>query len=107
MLARQSSTPRAVSALASRVLPAAGVASRVPAAAAAQQTRSLATVQDAPPPPKKTKWGGLSDQDRIFTNLYGHHGADLKSAKKYGDWHKTKEILLKGDDWVWMSHKRT
>lgn len=57
-------------------------------------------MQDAPPPPKKTQWGGLRDQDRIFQNLYGHHGADLASAKKYGDWHKTKEILLKGHDWV-------
>jgi NADH dehydrogenase (ubiquinone) flavoprotein 1 len=64
-----------------------------------QQTRGLATVQDSPPP-KKTHFGGLKDQDRIFQNLYGHHGADLKSAKKYGDWYKTKEILLKGDDWV-------
>jgi hypothetical protein len=42
----------------------------------------------------------LKDQDRIFQNLYGHHGADLASAKKYGDWHKTKEIVLKGHDWV-------
>jgi NADH dehydrogenase (ubiquinone) flavoprotein 1 len=42
----------------------------------------------------------LKDQDRIFTNLYGHHGTDLKSAKKYGDWHKTKEIVLKGHDWL-------
>jgi hypothetical protein len=57
-------------------------------------------VQDAPEPPKRTHFGGLKDQDRIFQNLYGHHGADLKSAKKYGDWYKTKEILLKGHDWV-------
>jgi NADH dehydrogenase (ubiquinone) flavoprotein 1 len=60
--------------------------------------RGLATVQDAPPP--KRTYGGLKDQDRIFQNLYGHHGADLKSAKKYGDWYKTKEILLKGYEWV-------
>ena len=46
------------------------------------------------------RYGGLKDQDRIFQNLYGHHGADLKSAKKYGDWYKTKEILDKGHDWV-------
>jgi NADH dehydrogenase (ubiquinone) flavoprotein 1 len=63
-----------------------------------QQSRGLATVQDAPTP--KRTYGGLKDQDRIFQNLYGHHGADLKSAKKYGDWYKTKEILLKGHDWV-------
>lgn len=68
-------------------------------ASAASQRRGLATVQDAPPP-KRTQYGGLRDQDRIFQNLYGHHGADLKSAKKYGDWHKTKEIILKGHDWV-------
>jgi hypothetical protein len=54
-------------------------------------------VQDGAP---KRTYGGLKDQDRIFTNLYGHHGADLKSAQKYGDWYKTKEILLKGHDWV-------
>jgi hypothetical protein len=54
-------------------------------------------VNDAP---VKRVYGGLKDQDRIFQNLYGHHGADLKSAMKYGDWHKTKEILLKGHDWV-------
>lgn len=50
--------------------------------------------------PKPRKYGGLKDQDRIFQNLYGHHGADLKSAMKYGDWYKTKEIVLKGHDWV-------
>ncbi|KAI6856134.1 NADH-ubiquinone oxidoreductase 51 kDa subunit, partial [Hortaea werneckii] len=44
--------------------------------------------------------GGLRDQDRIFTNLYGHHGADLKSAMKYGDWYKTKEIVQKGHEWL-------
>ncbi|KAH0003352.1 hypothetical protein KCU78_g13624, partial [Aureobasidium melanogenum] len=59
--------------------------------------RGLATVQDAPPVQHKR---GLQDQDRIFQNLYGHHGADLKSAMKYGDWHKTKEILGKGHDWI-------
>jgi hypothetical protein len=69
--------------------------------AAAGAIRGLATVNDpATPPPKKTKFGGLSDQDRIFQNLYGQHGADLKTAMKYGDWYKTKEILLKGHDWI-------
>lgn len=57
----------------------------------------MATVQDGTP---KRTYGGLKDQDRIFTNLYGHHGADLKSAMKYGDWYKTKEIILKGHDWI-------
>ncbi|KAJ6161131.1 hypothetical protein N7470_004527 [Penicillium chermesinum] len=59
--------------------------------------RSFATVSETPP---VRHHGGLRDQDRIFTNLYGHHGADLKSAEKYGDWHRTKDIVLKGDDWL-------
>ena len=45
-------------------------------------------------------YGGLKDQDRIFENLYGRYPPDLKSAKKMGDWHKTKEIVLKGHDWI-------
>lgn len=64
-----------------------------------RHARGLATVQDGPPP-KKTQFGGLKDQDRIFQNLYGRLPPDLKSAKKYGDWYKTKEIILKGHDWV-------
>ncbi|KMP01481.1 NADH-ubiquinone oxidoreductase 51 kDa subunit [Coccidioides immitis RMSCC 2394] len=65
-----------------------------------QQQRQYATVQDpaAVPPPRVH--GGLKDQDRIFQNLYGRHGPDLKNAMKCGDWYKTKEILLKGHDWI-------
>ncbi|RPB23331.1 NADH-ubiquinone oxidoreductase 51 kDa subunit mitochondrial precursor [Terfezia boudieri ATCC MYA-4762] len=62
-----------------------------------QPRRTLATVAEGQP---KRTYGGLKDQDRIFQNLYGHHGTDLKSAMKYGDWYKTKEILLKGHDWI-------
>lgn len=42
----------------------------------------------------------LSDNDRIFTNLYGRHSPFLSGAKLRGDWYKTKEILLKGPDWI-------
>lgn len=98
MLSRHAPSKAAISALSSHTT--ATTASRI-SSLPSQQSRGLATVQDAPPPPpKKTQWGGLKDQDRIFQNLYGHHGADLASAKKYGDWYKTKEILLKGHDWV-------
>ena len=64
---------------------------------APQPRRTLATVADGAP---KRTYGGLKDQDRIFQNLYGHHGTDLKTAMKFGDWYKTKEILLKGHDWI-------
>ena len=60
-------------------------------------TRGLATVQDGG---AARTYGGLRDQDRIFQNLYGRYPANLQSAKKMGDWHKTKEILLKGDEWI-------
>lgn len=59
--------------------------------------RTFATVQDGAP---KRTYGGLKDQDRIFQNLYSRYPPDLKHAKKMGDWHKTKEILLKGHDWI-------
>ena len=35
----------------------------------------------------------LKDEDRIFTNLYNDHGADIVSAQKRGDWKDTKKIL--------------
>lgn len=62
-------------------------ASRLPAQAA----RGYATVRT---------YGGLKDSDRIFQNAYGRLPPTLASAKKMGDWHKTKEILLKGHDWI-------
>lgn len=44
--------------------------------------------------------GGLKDQDRIFTNLYGKHDPFLKGALKRGDWYRTKDILAMGRDWI-------
>ena len=97
MLPRHAPSPQSLSAVSHRVLPSATATSRLSAATSSlPQNRTFATVQEAP----KRTYGGLKDQDRIFQNLYEHHGADLKSAMKYGDWYKTKEILLKGHDWV-------
>merc|ERR1712213_43799 len=50
--------------------------------------------------PVKTTFGPLSDQDRIFRNLYGRHDWRLKGALARGDWYKTKEIVQKGADWI-------
>ncbi|KAH9579270.1 NADH dehydrogenase flavoprotein subunit 1 [Schistosoma haematobium] len=47
-----------------------------------------------------TTYGPLSDEDRIFTNLYGRHDWRLKGAMQRGHWYKTKEIILKGSDWI-------
>ena len=104
MISSRAATPKPVGLLCHRIHPSITSASRVNRTTPKpnkQQSRGLATVQDGPAqPPKRTRFGGLKDQDRIFQNLYGHHGADLKSAMKYGDWYKTKEIILKGHDWV-------
>ncbi|KAI1290191.1 NADH dehydrogenase [ubiquinone] flavoprotein 1, mitochondrial [Halotydeus destructor] len=51
-------------------------------------------------PPVKTKFGNLHDDDRIFTNLYGRHDWKLKGAMARGDWYKTKELILKGSEWL-------
>ncbi|KAG1695761.1 NADH dehydrogenase [ubiquinone] flavoprotein 1, mitochondrial [Nymphon striatum] len=63
---------------------------------------SSSTKKESKPnhPPPKTQFGGLKDEDRIFTNLYGRHDWRLKGALSRGDWYKTKEILLKGTDWI-------
>ncbi|KAN0111197.1 hypothetical protein V8E52_008809 [Russula decolorans] len=58
--------------------------------------RHLATVQDTP----VRRYGGLKDQDRIFTNAYSRHDHGIKGAMSRGDWHRTKDILLKGDSWI-------
>jgi NADH dehydrogenase (ubiquinone) flavoprotein 1 len=49
---------------------------------------------------EKKVFGNLADSERIFTNLYGRHDFRLKGAVARGDWYKTKEILLKGHDWI-------
>ncbi len=40
----------------------------------------------------------LSDQDRIFTNLYGVHDWTLAGARARGDWDGTKAIIERGRD---------
>src|ERR1700759_3080951 len=42
----------------------------------------------------------LADKDRIFTNLYGQHDWKLAGARSRGDWDGTKELILKGRDWI-------
>ena len=42
----------------------------------------------------------LRDEDRIFTNLYGQRDPFLKGARARGDWDGTKELILKGRDWI-------
>jgi len=55
---------------------------------------------------KKT-YGNISDEDRIFTNLYGQRDYRLKGALKRGDWYKTSDIISQGPDWVVDQIKRS
>jgi len=41
--------------------------------------RSFATVSDPP----VRRYGGLKDQDRIFTNVYSRHDHGIKGAQVY------------------------
>ena len=97
------------------------------------------------PPPEKTSYGGLKDEDRIFTNLYrqgdpfikvpplccvhlpvppasamqcpqsheqgqsahlqgglAHSNSTvrLQGAMARGDWYRTKDLVVKGADWI-------
>jgi NADH-quinone oxidoreductase subunit F len=42
----------------------------------------------------------LSDQDRIFTNLYGEHDWGLEGARRRGDWDGTRDLIAKGREWI-------
>ena len=42
----------------------------------------------------------LQDRDRIFTNLYGEQSWGLEAARQRGDWDGTKDLVLKGRDWL-------
>lgn len=67
-----------------------------------------AAVADAAPKEEET-WrvsnysrshGGLSDEDRIFTNLYRDGDWRLEGALKRGDWYKTKDLVQMGRDFI-------
>jgi hypothetical protein len=63
--------------------------------------RSLALRSAAPAEPALARvYGGLKDEDRIFTNLYGELDWRLPAAQARGDWYKTKEIMWMGPDWI-------
>ena len=42
----------------------------------------------------------LADTDRIFTNLYGQADWGLAGARARGDWDGTKDLILKGREWI-------
>ena len=97
MLKNPAPAAQALGASPRHLISTATAAGRLSTVSSISSSRTFATVQEGTP---KRVHGGLKDSDRIFQNLYGHHGADLKSAMKYGDWYRTKDIILKGHEWV-------
>ena len=83
-------------------VPARGEASRPPCGPLGPRRRSPRArhyaVDNAVDPGRSH--GGLADEDRIFTNLYGKHDPFLKGADERGDWYNTKELMLMGPDWI-------
>jgi len=74
--------------------------SSISAVAAGTSGRLFSTAPQSEEPILGRVYGGLKDQDRIFTNLYGEEDWRLKAAMKRGDWYRTKDILTQGPDWI-------
>lgn len=80
-----------------KVNPAGGSGRRLVKVSASVLTNTARGFSNAP----------LKDEDRIFTNLYGRHDWKLKGAMQRGDWYKTKEIVLKGNEWILQQVKES
>ena len=87
----------AASSSSSFAAPSAGLHS---SASALQQAAAAAAAAAPAAAPARTKFGGLADSDRIFTNLYGSQSWRLKDALRRGDYHQTKQIMWTGPDQI-------
>ena len=63
------------------------------------QMRSLNAASMTQLPLRMRSYGNISDQDRIFTNVYKDQDPFIDGALKRGDWHQTKDIIAMGHDW--------
>ena len=52
-------------------------------------------------------YGNLSDQDRIFTNLYMDESPYIEGALRRGDWYMTNDMLQNGPDWLISEIKKS
>ena len=79
----------------SRCLSAASASATLSVSAAASDGKETWRASNA-----ERTYGGLQDQDRIFTNLYGEHDPLLQGALRRGDWYRTKDLIGEGRDWI-------
>ena len=49
----------------------------------------------------------LNKNDKIFKNIHGFSGFGLDVAKSLGDWNQTKNIVIKGRDWILEEVKKS
>ena len=42
----------------------------------------------------------LKEENKIFTNLYNNLGWEIDNAIKRDDWKNTKDLILKGKEWI-------
>ena len=49
----------------------------------------------------------LNKNDKIFKNIHGFSGFGLDIAKSLGDWNQTKNIVIKGRDWILEEVKKS
>uniref|UniRef100_Q5DM84 NADH dehydrogenase [ubiquinone] flavoprotein 1, mitochondrial n=2 Tax=Nyctotherus ovalis TaxID=70075 RepID=Q5DM84_NYCOV len=62
--------------------------------------RLFASVDATKAEEKPRSYGNISDQDRIFSNLYKDQDPFINGALKRGDWYRTKDILSCPQDFV-------
>ncbi|CAK4328457.1 unnamed protein product [Aphanomyces euteiches] len=64
-----------------------------------QSTSALRNAEGETPAMTRV-YGGLKDEDRIFTNLYGEQTWRVDGALRRGDWYRTKDLLCMGPEWI-------
>ena len=97
LLSRTATAPRTLRPLSSAATPTPPTKN---AAAAAAAAAASSTAADESAGMNIQVYGGLLDQDRIFSNIYGEQDWRLKDAEMRGDWYRTKDLLQWGPDGI-------
>ena len=90
LLSRTATAPRTLRPLSSAATPTSPTKNAASSANAAEESAGM-NIQ---------VYGGLLDQDRIFSNIYGEQDWRLKDAEMRGDWYRTKDLLQWGPDGI-------
>ena len=94
LLSRTATAPRTLRPLSSAATPTPPTKNAAAAAAASSNAADESAGMNI------QVYGGLLDQDRIFSNIYGEQDWRLKDAEMRGDWYRTKDLLQWGPDGI-------